>query len=502
MVLDGRRTSVSSPEQPQPYRTLKESDSADGEEGTGLDRPQDPSWAADSPTEVSLLEGIFMGLEVETQPPISQAKSLEDLRMPPEEGSQLCNFDDYQRMNPGFSEPSWATSGRKPSQYLSKQLWGLGLDDMALPSKHPQGSPERARTAPGHLPPVPRRPHRRDDRVTCGPLEKDTASPQTSQSSITIPRPQGRKTPELGIVPPPPAPRAAKVQAPLETVPTCLVGRSDLVLEESLATRTFPLAPCQPQLLPGTGGPTTELLQPVRVTVEAADVSSDSLLAFLDPLKSGSQDMLGPTSPSPAGVVFPPSSGDLEPPGLAPFGRPLGYLSPMPAAAPPFVQASLNPFMQAVPLSLARPPGSPFVPSLGHAYSSSFITSNSSLCQPLRLPPNPLTLSMPNLFAQSPAAASTPPSRPPPQLAQPCGSSKIRTLPLAHSAARKEAQARLASRPRDLPLVPHKARSVEPIVKPSAPKDPFEDLLNKTKQEVSVTPGKVEQLRRQWETFE
>lgn len=37
-----------------------------------------------------------MGLEVETQPPISQAKSLEDLRMPPEEGSQLCNFDDYQ----------------------------------------------------------------------------------------------------------------------------------------------------------------------------------------------------------------------------------------------------------------------------------------------------------------------------------------------------------------------------------------------------------------------
>ncbi|XP_066466681.1 DENN domain-containing protein 1A isoform X2 [Tiliqua scincoides] len=543
VALDGRRTSVSSPEHlvkptrhytvflsedssgdefpqeedpvsafsdsflfsapfewPQPYRALKESDSADGEEGTSPESNQDPGRAADSPTEVSLLEGIFIGLEVEAQPPVllSQAKSLEDLRMPPEDGSQLCTFD-YQRMDPGFSEPSWAAAGMKPSPCPHKQPWGL--DDMALPSKHSQGSPEWTRTAPRHLPPVPRRPCSRGGGGSQGPPEKVTASPQTSQRSITIPRPQGRKTPELGIVPPPPAPRAAKAQATLEA------ARGDPALEplqENLAARTFRQpAGLAPQLLPGPGGPTAELLQPVRVGTEAAGTGSDSLLALLDPLKSGPREagqqpsaLLGPASPSPAGVAFPPMAGDL-----APFGRPLGYLSSAAAAPPPFVQVPLNPFVQAVPLSLARPPGSPFAPSLGHAYSSSFITSTSGFCPPLRSPPNPLTLSMPNLFAQPPAL-----SRPPSQPAQLCGPSKIRTLPLAHSAARKEAQARLAARPRDLPLVPHKARAAEPPAlppsKPLAPKDPFEDLLNKTKQEVSVVPGKVEQLRRQWETFE
>lgn len=275
-------------------------------------------------------------------------------------------------------------------------------------------------------------------------------------------------------MPPPPPPRAAKPQGPLEAL-------GDLAAElrpECLAGRTFapePAGPCP--------GGLTELLQPVRVCMEAASPSNDFLLALLDPLKSSGQEpglqpsaslLLGPAPPSPA--AGPPlMAGDL-----APLGGPVGYLSPV--AAAPFVQApSLNPFVQTVPLSLARPPQSPFGPCLGRAYSSS-----------------PLALSMPNLFAQSPAAAA-PPSRPPPRAS---GPSKIRTLPLPHAAARREAQARLAARPCDLPLAPHRARAAEPGLPPAKPKDPFEDLLSTPRLEGLATPGKVEQLRRQWETFE
>ncbi|XP_060107421.1 DENN domain-containing protein 1A isoform X3 [Heteronotia binoei] len=516
-------------EWPQPYRALKESDSADGDENTSPEKPQGPGHAdpatPDSPTEISLLEGIFIGLEVEPQPQLlTQAKSLEDLRITKEEENQQCTFDYQQRMDPGFSEKSWTAPGMKLS-YPYKQLWGLGHDDMAIPNKYSQNSPERPLTTLGKAPPVPRRPQRRDNILD--PTEKEVGSSPVAQGgSITIPRPQGRKTPELGIVPPPPAPRPAKQQGPSETTTTCFAGHSSLapdLMQEMFAARNLSLEPefrqqagfatHQLQLLSNTSS-AADMLQPVKISAEDANNDSDFLLALLDPLKAGNcQDislqpstssLLGSASPSPA-AGFPSMAGDLAPPTSAPFGQPLGY----PPSIMPFGQASLNPFVQTMPvplsLSLVRPPGSPLVPSLGHAYSSSIITSNSNFCQPQRPPPNPLTLSMPNLFAQSPAA--TTPSQPSSQnkTSQPCGPSKIRTLPLAHSSSKRQARVRLAARPSDLPLVSPKAKVVESVLYPSKPqetKDPFEDLLNKTKQEVSVTPGKVEQLRKQWETFE
>ncbi|XP_054854197.1 DENN domain-containing protein 1A isoform X1 [Eublepharis macularius] len=530
IAVDSRRTSVSSPEQPQPYRALKESDSADGDESTSPEKPQDPSHAdpstPDSPTEISLLEGIFIGLEVEPQPQLlTQAKSLEDLRITKEEENQQCTFDYQQRMDPGFSQKSWAAPGMKLS-HPYKQFWGLGHDDMAIPTKYSQSSPERPLTPLGKAPPIPRRPQSRDSILD--PTEKEVGSSPVAQGgNITIPRPQGRKTPELGIVPPPPAPRLAKQQVLSETTTTpCFAGPSSLaseLMQETFAARNLSVEPevrqpagfatHQLQLLSNTGS-AVDLLQPVKVSAESASNDSDFLLALLDPLKAGNcQDtglqsstssLLGSASPSPA-TSFPSMAGDLAPPTSAPFGRPLGY----PPSIMPFGQASLNPFVQTMPaplsLSLVRPPSSPLAPSLGHAYSSSIITSNSNLYQPQRPPPNPLTLSMPNLFAQSPAAA--PPSQPSSHsfASQPCGPSKIRTLPLAHSSSKRQARVRLAPRPNDLPLVPPKAKAVESVLYPSKPqetKDPFEDLLNKTKQEVSVTPGKVEQLRKQWETFE
>lgn len=83
---------------PQPYRALKESDSADGEEAVSPEKAKDPlppsPLLLSNATEINLLEDIFPNLEVETQPqPLSQAKSLEDLRTPKEETDQRCTFD-------------------------------------------------------------------------------------------------------------------------------------------------------------------------------------------------------------------------------------------------------------------------------------------------------------------------------------------------------------------------------------------------------------------------
>ncbi|XP_070614945.1 DENN domain-containing protein 1A isoform X2 [Erythrolamprus reginae] len=517
VAVDGRRTSVASPEQPQPYRALKESDSGDGEESISPERFQEDSQidptTPESPADVSLLEDIFTGLEVATQP-LSQARSLEDLRIPKEEEDQQCSFD-YQRMDLGFAEKSWTTPGMKLS-HPYKQFWGLGHDDMALSTKYSPKSPERPLR---NVPPVPRRPQSRDAFLDLP--EKEIGSFPAAQGNITIPRPQGRKTPELGIVPPPPPARLSKQQAPAEVAP-CLAGPGNLtseLLQETFAPSSVSLdrqpagfAPHQVQLLSAAVAE-GELLQPVKVNAEGKGGNSDSLLALLDPLKSGegqdvrfpsgSRSQLGSSSPSPAGS-FPSTGEDLMPSTSAPFRQLLGY----PPSVTPFGQPSLNPFVQAVPtplpLTLVRAPGGPFAPSLGHAYSSSYITSNSSFFQPQRPPLNPLTLSMPNLFAKSPSAP--PPGQPPSQSGvlrpmQPCGPSKIQTLPLTHSSVKT----RLAVRPSNLPLLPPKAKVREPALgPPKTPlaKDPFEDLLNKTKQEVSVTPGKVEQLRRQWETFE
>lgn len=93
---------------PQPYRALKESDSADGEEAVSPEKAKKPlppsPLLSSNTTEINLLEDIFPNLEVETQPqPLSQAKSLEDLRTPKEEGHQRCTFD-YQVWT-GFHMP-------------------------------------------------------------------------------------------------------------------------------------------------------------------------------------------------------------------------------------------------------------------------------------------------------------------------------------------------------------------------------------------------------------
>ncbi|NXJ02722.1 DEN1A protein, partial [Psophia crepitans] len=532
IAVEGRRTSVSSPEQPQPYRALKESDSADGEEAVSPDKEKEPlppsPLLSSKATEINLLEDIFPNLEVETQPqPLSQAKSLEDLRTPKDEGDQRCTFD-YQRMDLGVSERNRIMPTMKLSHPYNK-LWSMGHDDMAIPTKYSQSSPERPLTALGNT----WRPRSRGS--IPAPAEKDEPNPAV-QGNITIPRPQGRKTPELGIVPPPPAPRASKHQTPAgptEILTTHTAGRSHLVsdlIPEPFGVGSMSLDPeiqqsvnysSHPSQLLSSATSTAEMLQPVKVKTDAGN-ESDYLLNLLDPLKMASWQSSGPqqgpcslqsSATPPSAASFVSVASDFVSPPAAPFVQPLGYPSP---AAPHFLQPSPNPFTQTVPgalsVSLVRPPRGSFTPSLGHAYSSSFITPNSSFYPPQRPQPNISTLSMPNLFSQAPAV---PPTRslllqsPSPasslQPARLSGPSKTRTFQVGQSSSKVEPKQALALS-NEPPLIPSRpAKGLESVLlssKSEETKDPFEDLLKKTKQDVSSTPGKVEQLRKRWETFE
>ncbi|XP_016066440.1 PREDICTED: DENN domain-containing protein 1A isoform X2 [Miniopterus natalensis] len=496
ITVEGRRTSVPSPEQPQPYRTLKESDSAEGEAESPEQRAREPVGPAPAPPDraasIDLLEDIFSSLDMEVPlQPLGQAKSLEDLRTPKDLREQPGTFD-YQRLDLGRSERSRGMPAALRLAHPYNKLWSLGQDDMAIYSKPLATSPEKPSALLGNSPALLCRPQNQDSILN---LSDKEAAPTPTPGSITIPRPQGRKTPELGIVPPPPTARTAKLQA----VGAALGDFSTEWLQAEQERRTAPPPSAAPQ------GP-AKLLQPLSLTPGAAATGSDALLALLDPLNTAWSDITlppGPTAPNVATPFTPQFS-------LPPAGTPT-----------PFLQPSLNPFVPPVPaalptMSLVSTPAGPFgapPASLGPAFAPSFLMSSSGFCPPHRSQPNLSALSMPNLFGQMPMGAHTSPLQPlgPPTVAP----SRIRTLPLVRSSARAaEAKQGLALRPGDPPLLPPRPpQGLEPALQPSATqeaRDPFEDLLQKTKQDVSPAPapapapapGSVEQLRKQWETFE
>ncbi|XP_060010367.1 DENN domain-containing protein 1A isoform X4 [Lagenorhynchus albirostris] len=496
IAVEGRRTSVSSPEQPQPYRTLKESDSAGDEAESPEQRAREPVGPTPAPPDraasIDLLEDVFSSLDMEVPlQPLGQAKSLEDLRPPKDLREQPGTFD-YQRLDLGRSERSRGMPGALKLAHPHNKLWSLGQDDMAVPSKPPATSPEKPSALLGKSPALPSRPQNRDGILN--PTDKEEV-PTPTLGSITIPRPQGRKTPELGIVPPPPTARPAKLQAAGTALGDFSSERLQAERERWAALGSAAIPGLHPSAAPQDP---TELLQPLSLAPEAAGTGSDALLALLDPLStawSGSTLPPGPTAPNVATPFTPQFS-------FPPMGTPT-----------PFPQPSLNPFVPSVPATLpAMPlvstPAGPFgapPASLGPAFAPSLLLSSSGFCAPQRSQPNLSALSMPNLFGQMPMGAHSLQPLGPPAVTP----SRIRTLPLARSSARAaEAKQGLALRPGDTPLLPPRApQGLEPALQPSAPRearDPFEDLLRKTKQDVSPAPapGSVEQLRKQWETFE
>ncbi|XP_064147526.1 DENN domain-containing protein 1A isoform X4 [Loxodonta africana] len=482
---------------PQPYRTLKESDSAEGDEAESPEQQtQEPVGPAlpDRAASIDLLEDIFSSLDMEAPlQPLGQAKSLEDLRMPKDLGEHPGTFD-YQRLDLGGSERSHGMLVALKLTHPYNKLWSLGQDDMAIPSKPPAASPEKPSPLLGNSLALHRRPQNRDS--VLNPSNKEDA-PTPPPGSITIPRPQGRKTPELGIVPPPPTARPAKLQA----ASAALGDFSSERLQADRERRAAPSPAPFPGHLPSTAPHSTpELLQPLSLAPGPTSTGNDALLALLDPLHTA-----WPGSTLPPGPPAPNVATPLTPQ----FGFPT-------AGTPtPFPQPSLNPFVPSVPAALPTVPlvSTPTGPfgappaSLGPAFAPSLLLTNSGFCVPHRSQPNLSALSMPNLFGQMPMGAHTSPLQPlgPPAVAP----SMIRTLPLARSSARAaEAKQGLPLRPGDAPLLPPRpAQGLEPALQPSAPRetrDPFEDLLRKTKQDVSPAPapGSVEQLRKQWETFE
>lgn len=521
MAVEGRRTSISSPEQPQPYRTLKESDSAEGDETESPEQPTREPWGPspappDRAASIDLLEDVFSSLDVEAPlQPLGQAKSLEDLRVPRDLREQPGSFD-YQRLDLCRSERGLSMAAALKFAHPYTQLWSLGQDDMAIPSKPFMTSPEKPSALLGTLPALPVRPQNQEG-ILSPSIKEETPVP--APGSITIPRPQGRKTPELGIVPPPPTARPAKLQGAGGPLGDFSSEPLQMDLERQAALSPALLS----GLLPRAGPPgPTELVQSPSPAPGAAGTGSDALLALLDPLNTawtGSTIPSYPTTPSVA----------------TPFTPQLSF--PSTVTPSPFAQTPLNPFVSSVPvvpptMSLGSTPARPFgtpPASLGPAYAPSILLSGSSFYAPHRSQPNLSALSMPNLFGQIPMGAHTSPLQPlgPPAVAP----SRIRTLPLPRSSARAaEAKQGLALRPGESPLLPPRPpQNLQPTLQPSAPtqaRDPFEDLLRKTKQDVSPSPApapapalapalapapapapasastSVEQLRRQWETFE
>ncbi|KAM9206285.1 DENN domain-containing protein 1A isoform 2-T2 [Dugong dugon] len=496
ITVESRRTSVPSPEQPQPYRTLKESDSAEGDEAESPEQQtREPVGPAlpDRAASIDLLEDIFSSLDMEAPlQPLGQAKSLEDLRMPKDLWEQPGTFD-YQRLDLGGSERSCGMPMALKLAYPYNKLWSLGQDDMAIPSKAPAASPEKPSPQLGNSLALHRKPQNRDSILN--PSNKEEA-PTPTPGSITLPRPQGRKTPELGIVPPPPTARPAKLQAA-----SAALGDFSERLQAEQERRAAPTpAPFLGCLTSTATHSTSELLQPLSLAPGPTSTGNDALLALLDPLHTawpGSTLPPGPHAPNVATPFTPQFS-------FPPAGTPT-----------PFPQPSLNPFVPSVPTALPTVPlvSTPTGPfgappaTLGPAFAPSLLLSNSNFCVPHRSQPHLSALSMPNLFGQMPMGAHTSPLQPlgPPAIAP----SRIRTLPLARSSARAaEAKQGLALRPGDPALLPPRPhQGLESALQPSAPletRDPFEDLLRKTKQDVSPAPapGSVEQLRKQWETFE
>ncbi|XP_007247067.3 DENN domain-containing protein 1A isoform X4 [Astyanax mexicanus] len=193
-----------SPEQPQPYRSLKEAELVEEGEEAGAERCQG-NTAPSSPvqekfSELTLLDSFSsqQGASTHTSRtkhythiPLGTARSLEELSSMCEAEVQQVDFS-YQRMELSGEERTRTLPGLKHSNY-NKLRSQKDLDSVVLSGRE---SPcwERPLSVPPLEPPEPR------------PASHESfASNQESldrmeTGSITIPRPQGRKTPEPGAV--------------------------------------------------------------------------------------------------------------------------------------------------------------------------------------------------------------------------------------------------------------------------------------------------------------
>ncbi|XP_056444134.1 DENN domain-containing protein 1A isoform X2 [Gadus chalcogrammus] len=440
---------------PQPYRSLKEAESAEGgeEPGVGAERHTAPSSPiTEKFSNVNLLGDIFNCQDEPENPSVSLAKSLEDLRTPKSLEELQAKFT-YQRMDLNIGDRTRTLPGLKLTNPYNK-LWGVGTDDRAAPLWDP--SSVGPRTAPPRPPPpVPQ------SRETSSPGHDTGPQPSTpSQGNITIPRPQGRKTPEpcLSLVPPAVQPRSRPPEAGNGMSRS---GGQEFRHALGMSVDEDLLKPCK------------------------ADENTEDLLSLLDPLSSSSAvDLRAVTSGEDREVIA-----------LLPSGKPMLPARPYPPGLPPFLphpSISLNPFSATLQYTSPQTHYSPTVDRnpFGVAYGP---PPPGYAAAPT--PPHMIS-TLPGFYRHPPPGCATlPASFRPVRHAFP---SIVPRLP--HSSASNHSLSSLL----DPPAAPSHASNMlgKAPMEAREPPDPFGELLTMVTKPSEPPRKKAEDLRTRWETFD
>uniref|UniRef100_A0A671RDM6 DENN domain-containing protein 1A-like n=1 Tax=Sinocyclocheilus anshuiensis TaxID=1608454 RepID=A0A671RDM6_9TELE len=301
-------------EWPQPYRSLKEAQLVEegeevGEQCTETTNTTKPSHS--------------------THSTLSSARSLEELRADP----QHANFS-YQRMDLTSSERTHTLPGLKSTNPYSK-LWSQRKDLSTLLG---QESPswERPLSVPPLEPPEAPPPSRESSNLS---------GEKTEGACITIPRPQGRKTPEPGAVLAPAVTLLRGVKQASEKEGGVSTGGQEF----RQALNMSPHSQSQTQ---------ADLLKPSEPN------EGQDLLSLLDPLCGATKNEATPS------LSKPPIPPRPNPPNLPAFPPPVSL---NPFTQPPQYQPQRhyshvvpgNPFVPAC----MPPPGANYFPTSAHPFS-------------------------------------------------------------------------------------------------------------------------------------
>uniref|UniRef100_A0A6Q2Z7I0 UDENN domain-containing protein n=1 Tax=Esox lucius TaxID=8010 RepID=A0A6Q2Z7I0_ESOLU len=456
------------PDRPQPYRSLKEAEFVEEAEDPvgGPSYTAPPSPVMEKFADINLLGEMFSCLDEPDGQQLGLAKSLEDLRTPkdPQEQQKFT----YQRMDLSGSERTRTLPGLKHAHPYNK-MWSVhGQDDMSSADR-PSSNWDR----PLSVPPPELEEPQPPSRECFGPGFPERTDPSSAPGQggcITIPRPQGRRTPEPGKVlgvPPVPQPRTK----PGDGGGTTAGGQE---FRQAL----------------GMGGDL--ILQPTKREVN--DGEDVDLLSLLDPLNNPTQTTA--TNPALAG------EGPESQPAAAPPGpRPLLPPRPYPQSLPPFRQhTTLNPFTPPLGYPAHRHysptvAGNPFGGGVYGPPAAAYFHPS-----PQGLPTHPFS-TMPGLYRlSSPIGSALPTGMGSMRLPLPGHGGPPLTSSGSHHAISSlldsPSAPTLSPAPRVLPKPPSAAEdSIDS-------QDPFGDLLAMAKPAVAPPKKKVEELRGKWETFD
>ncbi|XP_051732937.1 DENN domain-containing protein 1A isoform X2 [Ctenopharyngodon idella] len=427
-------------EWPQPYRSLKEAELVEegeevGERFQGNTAPSSP--VLDKFSDLSLLQDAFRSQQGEpeckettnttkpslsTHSTLSSARSLEELRADP----QYANFN-YQRMDLSSGERTRTLPGLKTTNPYNK-LWSQREDPSTLLGRE---SPSWER--PLSVPPL--------EPSEARPPSRDSSNPsgeKTEGACITIPRPQGRKTPEPGAVLAPAVTLLRGVKQPSEKEGGVSTGGQEF----RQALNMSPHSQTQTQ---------ADLLKPN----EPNDGQGQDLLSLLDPLCGAMKNEAAPS------LSKPPIPPRPNPPNLPTF--------PPPVSLNPFTHPSQYP-----PQRHYSPvaPGNPFTPAYMHPPGANYFPTSA---RPL------------SVFGQASAVGVTPTG----------GAWSIGRFPPSSSSSGSLSS--LLDSPAPATLAQSAQVSTDA---PHDPFSDLLTMATTPTAMATPPPKKVEDLRRRWETFD